>query len=113
MSTQEVNKIAQGRVWAGSTALELGLVDNLGNLEEAIERAATLAEIDEFTTYYPSQALDWRQQLLESFSSALKSFIPEIIRRNIIIEESINSLKEIDTFNDPKGMYVRCENCVI
>ena len=113
MSTQEVNKIAQGRVWAGSTALELGLVDNLGNLEEAIERAATLAEIDEYTTYYPSQELDWRQQLLESFSSALKSFIPEIIRRNIILKESINSLKEIDTFNDPKGMYVRCENCVI
>ena len=113
MSTQEVNKIDQGRVWAGSTALELGLVDNLGNLEEAIERAATLAEIDEYTTYYPSQELDWRQQLLESFSSALKSFIPEIIRRNIILKESINSLKEIDTFNDPKGMYIRCENCVI
>ena len=73
----------------------------------------TLAEIDEYTTYYPSQELDWRQQLLESFSSALKSFIPEIIRRNIILKDSINSLKEIDTFNDPKGMYVRCENCVI
>ena len=113
MSAQEVDKIAQGRVWAGSTALELGLVDNLGNLEEAIERAATLAEIDEFTTYYPSQELDWRQQLLESFSSALKSFIPEIIRKNIILKESINSLKEIETFNDPKGLYVRCENCVI
>ena len=33
MSTEEVDKIAQGRVWAGSTALELGLIDNLGNLE--------------------------------------------------------------------------------
>tara|TARA_B100000700_G_scaffold155647_1_gene172818 strand:+ start:505 stop:2340 length:1836 start_codon:yes stop_codon:yes gene_type:complete len=113
MSTQEVDKIAQGRVWAGSTALELGLVDNLGSLEEAIDRAAKLAEIDEYRTYYPSQELDWRQQLLGSFSSVLESFVPEIIRKNIIFKESINSLKEIDKFNDPKGLYVRCENCLI
>ena len=113
MSTEEVDKIAQGRVWAGSTALELGLIDNLGNLEEAIERAAKLAEIDEFTTYYPSQELDWRQQLLESFSSVFKLFIPEMIRNNIIFKESINSLQEIETLNDPKGLYVRCEDCLI
>ena len=113
MSTEEVDKIAQGRVWAGSTALELGLIDNLGNLEEAIERAAKLAEIDEFTTYYPSQELDWRQQLLERFSSVLKLFIPEMIRNNIIFKESINSLQEIETLNDPKGLYVRCEDCLI
>lgn len=113
MSTEEVDKIAQGRVWAGSTALELGLIDNLGNLEEAIERAAKLAEIDEFTTYYPSQELDWRQQLLESFSSVLKLFIPEMIRNNIIFKESIKSLQEIETLNDPKGLYVRCEDCLI
>ena len=113
MSTQEVDKIAQGRVWAGSTALELGLVDNLGNLEEAIKRAAELAEIDEYRPYYPSQELDWRQQLLESFSTSLKSFIPEIIRKNMIIKESINTLKEIESFNDPKGLYIRCEDCLI
>lgn len=113
MNVQDVDKIAQGRVWAGSTALELGLIDNLGTLEEAIERAATLAEIDEYTTYYPSQELDWRQQLLDSFSSVLKSFIPEVIEKNIIFKESINSLREIDKFNDPKGLYVRCEDCLI
>ena len=113
MNVQEVDKIAQGRVWAGSTALELGLIDNLGTLEEAIERAATLAEIDEYTTYYPSQELDWRQQLLDSFSSVLKSFIPEVIEKNIIFKESVNSLREIDKFNDPKGLYVRCEDCLI
>jgi len=113
MSTQEVDKIAQGRVWAGSSALDLGLVDNLGNLEEAIKRAAELAEIDEYRTYYPSQELDWRQQLLESFSTGLKSFIPEIIRKNMIIKESINTLKEIESFNDPKGLYIRCEDCLI
>ena len=88
-------------------------MDNLGNLEEAIKRAAELAEIDEYRTYYPSQELDWRQQLLESFSTGLKSFIPEILRKNMIIKESINTLKEIESFNDPKGLYIRCEDCLI
>ena len=113
MAIQEVDEIAQGRVWAGSTALELGLVDNLGNLNEAIERAAQIAELNDFITYYPTQKLDWRQQLIESFSSGLKLLIPEVIRENLILKESINSLKEIDRFNDPKGLYVRCENCLI
>ena len=53
MSLEEVDKIAQGRVWAGSTALDLGLVDNLGNLKSAIKRAAELSEIEDYTTYYP------------------------------------------------------------
>ena len=110
---EEVDRIAQGRVWAGSTALELGLVDKLGNLNEAIERAAQIAELNDFITYYPSQKVDWRQQLIESFSSGLKSLIPEFIIDNIILKESIKSLKEIDKFNDPKGLYVRCENCII
>jgi len=113
ITTQEVNEIAQGRVWAGSTALELGLVDNLGNLNEAIERAAQIAELNDFITYYPAQEIDWRQQLIESFSSGLRLLIPEIIKENFILKESINSLKEIDRFNDPKGLYIRCENCLI
>jgi protease-4 len=110
---EEVDKIAQGRVWAGSTALELGLIDNLGNLSDAIERAAQIAELDDFITFYPSQEVDWKQQLLESFSSTLKALIPEFILENIIIRESIKSLREIDKFNDPKGLYIRCENCLI
>jgi protease-4 len=110
---EEVDKIAQGRVWAGSTALELGLVDSLGNLNDAIERAAQIAELDDFITFYPSQVVDWKQQLLESFSSTLKILIPEFILENIMFKESIRSLKEIDKFNDPKGLYIRCENCLI
>ena len=40
LDPQDVEKIAQGRVWAGQTALELGLVDKFGNLQDAIESAA-------------------------------------------------------------------------
>ena len=71
MSLEEVDKIAQGRVWAGSTALELGLIDNLGNLKSAINRAAELAGLEDFSTYYPAQEINWREQLLERFFSFL------------------------------------------
>jgi ClpP class serine protease len=45
MSTEDVKKIAQGRIWTGNQALENGLIDQLGSLEDAITEAAKLAGI--------------------------------------------------------------------
>ena len=54
-----VDSIGQGRVWAGSDALQLGLVDALGNIDDAIAKAADLASIDKYdVVYYPKQK-DW------------------------------------------------------
>ena len=56
MSTEDVNKVAQGRVWTGKQAMELGLVDKLGGMELALERAADRAGISNYDTYvYPRQ----------------------------------------------------------
>ena len=53
MTKEEVHKIAQGRVWSGVEANAIGLVDHLGGLDLALERAAELAEIEDYrlTTY--------------------------------------------------------------
>jgi protease-4 len=53
MTKDEVHKIAQGRVWSGIEAKAIGLVDHLGGLDLALERAAALAEIEDYrlTTY--------------------------------------------------------------
>ena len=48
MTRDEVHAVAQGRIWSGKRAVELGLADRLGTLEDAIESAATLAELDEY-----------------------------------------------------------------
>jgi protease-4 len=48
MDTSAVHQIAQGRVWTGSHALEIGLVDKLGDLEDAIQSAATMSELEEY-----------------------------------------------------------------
>ena len=65
MSRDEVHEIAQGRVWTGQRALEIGLVDALGDLDMAIQDAADLADIDDYRlTEYP-RVKDPMQKLLE------------------------------------------------
>ena len=108
---KQVDNIAQGRVWAGETALELGLVDKLGNIKDAINRAAELAEIDSFETYYPSEELNWKQQLLSSIFSINGGIIPQSVLENFFVKSSLKTLSEIESFNDPKGIYLKCEDC--
>ena len=56
MSTEAIEKIAEGRVWTGAAAKELGLVDELGGLEKAIDIAAQKAGIEAYSTIsYPEQ----------------------------------------------------------
>lgn len=76
MERDAVHEIAQGRVWTGQTALELGLVDRLGSLPDAIERAAELAGLKEgyavWHDYY--QADEWEllfSQLLQDAGDEL------------------------------------------
>ncbi|PSR11435.1 MAG: signal peptide peptidase SppA [Bacteroidetes bacterium] len=62
ISVADVDSVAQGRVWVGTTALQKGLVDELGGLEKAIENAATLAKITSYkTTTYPKPQNPWER----------------------------------------------------
>ena len=66
MSVEEVDMVAQGRVWRGTDAYNIGLVDSLGGLEDAVAYAAKLAEIDAYkTTNYPKFSDDF-ESFLES-----------------------------------------------
>ena len=111
MSLEDVDSIAQGRVWAGSKALELGLIDNIGNLESAIERVAELANINEYNTYYPTQQVNWREQLFNRFSGYVSWILPDFIKNNLILNQTVNAFKDIDKLNDPKGLYFICGDC--
>lgn len=79
LSTDAVEKIAQGRVWLGQDALKIKLVDQLGGLDDAVAKAAKLAKVDEYyTAEYPAKA-DWMDDLLNNgFSSG--SYIDEQMR---------------------------------
>jgi protease-4 len=69
MTKEQVIAIARGRVWTGLDALEIGLVDNLGGLKDAIAYAAKHADIkDQRVLYYPQNKEDKFLELLEEYN---------------------------------------------
>lgn len=69
MSTEQVDRIAQGRVWTGSQALKLKLVDRLGSLDDAIAIAATRAKLKTYSIDPYPRKTSWVNQLLSSAST--------------------------------------------
>ena len=68
MTRDQVHEIAQGRVWPGSKAKEIGLVDDLGGLDRAIASAAKMAGVEKYRTSEYPRTLTGIEQLLERFS---------------------------------------------
>ena len=63
-TTEQIEEIAQGRVWLANDALKIKLVDEIGSLDKAIQKAAKLAELDKFyTAGYPEEA-GWLESLM-------------------------------------------------
>ena len=69
MTWAQVDSIGQGRVWSGTNALQIGLVDSLGGLEDALACAASLAGLDTYTTVEYPKEKDIVAQLMEMFSA--------------------------------------------
>ena len=85
LSLDEVESIAQGRVWSGKQALKIGLIDSLGDLNTAIKDAAKIAEIEEFNVVeYPKRKASF-ESFIQDFSISLRknqieSQVPEFIK---------------------------------
>ena len=70
MSQDDIKKIGEGRVWLGKDAVKLGLVDELGNIDDAISKAAELAGVSQYVlTYYPEQT-DPMEELMSMFDNS-------------------------------------------
>ena len=62
MAQDDIKAIGEGRVWLGQDAVRLGLVDKLGNIDDAIAKAAEMAELEEYSlAYYPAQKDPWEE----------------------------------------------------
>jgi protease-4 len=119
MSLDRVDFLARGRVWIGSDALELGLVDELGGLDQAIESAAGLAGLidDEYGVTYIEPALSLSEMLALEFAVTARNamswlgFQRSPASRTVLsrIMSSIQSeLDFFDKLNDPRGIYYHC-----
>ena len=68
MSQDDIKKIAEGRVWLGKDALEIGLVDSLGNIDDAIVKAAQLAGIESYDINYYPRKVDQMEEIIKMLS---------------------------------------------
>jgi protease-4 len=114
-SVDEVDKIAQGRVWAGVDAQRIGLVDHLGGLKDATDAAAKLAELgSDFDVDYLESSLSFREELLMQFRSQAVRIgrLAGIIAPPTELEQALDPLLEqarsIARLNDPRGLYAYC-----
>lgn len=103
MTFEEVDKIAQGRVWTGKQALENGLVDQLGGLEDAIKLAASIVEIDEYRIRsYP----DYKREFKDMFSGPFASIKHQVLLHEIGAD-NLKIYKQLQQFGDWKGIQTR------
>lgn len=84
----ELDKIAQGRVWTGAKAKELGLVDELGGLDRALEIAVAKAGIDAYTVMsYPAKPSFWETLMSTSPITYVKALFPESQKVNEALQQ--------------------------
>ena len=116
MDTEAVDKIAQGRVWQGNKALELGLVDALGDLDTAIEKAAELAELQEWSVRELVDPLNPQDELIRQLmqtvelQTALQT--PEAKLLSRVAKYAEHALGPLAYLSDPKQTYAVCLACV-
>ena len=80
MSTEQVEKIAQGRVWLGTDAKNIKLIDGFGGLNDAIDKAAELAHLSSYQAVeYPALA-GWMEQLMDMAGGNKGTYLDEQLR---------------------------------
>jgi len=106
MSMERADSLAQGRVWSGVEALELGLVDQLGGLEDAISEAAELAEISSYSIRrYPRYKSNF-EMLMEDLSGA-KTKVKEDVIKDELGPEAFDLYKEVKRATQQRGVQAR------
>lgn len=120
MSVPQVQKVAEGRVWTGKDAAELGLVDKIGNLSDAINKAGNLAKLNnKFDVIQIKSKIPPNQEILNELISSSAKYMPQSKASSMIemLGNYFGGLYEqssiISRFNDPKGQYIYCAMCAI
>lgn len=114
-----VDSVGQGRVWIGKTALELKLVDKLGNLDDAVAAAAERAGLE---SYDALRIVDKQTPFERLFAGAAVEAMKITGFEERDARAGANGLRKVlnlareniaffDGFNDPKGLYARCLAC--
>ena len=133
MTLAQVDAVAQGRVWSGKKAKELGLVDELGNLTDAVVAAAELAQLEQYDTLLIEKEVSERNKFIQKMMGEAQSLIfgntnllTDVIDSDLAAPVSVNAkpmtrfmlqlkgeITKVNQFNDPQGKYTLCLACGI
>ncbi|HCH2590917.1 TPA: signal peptide peptidase SppA [Vibrio parahaemolyticus] len=119
MTVEAVDKVAQGRVWTGQDALSFGLVDQMGDFDDAVELAAKLANVTDYGIYWVEEPLSPTELFLQEFMNQVKvslgvdatSLLPKSLQP--VAQQFEQDASLLQSFNDPKGQYAFCLNCQV
>ena len=97
MSKKEVDAIGQGRVWSGEDAIDLGLIDVLGGLEDAIEIAASMAGLENYRISFLPKQIDPMQEFIKNLTGVVKTSIFEKeLGEPYQLYKEVNNILEMD-----------------
>lgn len=118
MTPEQVDEIAQGQVWTGEKAMEIGLVDAMGDLDDAIESAALLADVQNYEILKIEEALTPREQLIrEILNSTLApvkaAFGPALLPYGTIDRMTTELRSIIELTRQPGVVFARCTVCEV
>lgn len=94
MSKEAINDIGQGRVWTGEQAIKRGLVDKLGGIDTAIETAASLADLTDYSLTYVSGSKDfWKEFIEKQFGEIKISVVKSVLGNDYEYFKTLNNIK--------------------
>ena len=118
MTPEQVDKVAQGRVWIGTDAKKLGLVDELGSLSDASAEAGRLAKLTDYQLTLIEPELSAKDKLLREFFNQSAEILPSSVTHSALGKLAIQwwsagnqALQPLNALQDPQGIYSYCPVC--
>ncbi|EHL3130982.1 signal peptide peptidase SppA [Salmonella enterica] len=114
---EQIDKIAQGHVWTGEDAKANGLVDSLGDFDDAVAKAAELAKLKQWHLDYYQDEPTVLDMVMDSMTGSVRAILPEAIQAMLPapLVSAANTVKakgdKLAAFNDPQNRYAFCLTC--
>ncbi|NQX89428.1 MAG: signal peptide peptidase SppA [Halioglobus sp.] len=113
MSVEEIDPLAEGRVWVASDALRVGLIDRMGTLEDAVASAASLAGLDDYELDYVELPLSPRDYILKQLAKRVGGLMGSGANASLagLLKPMREVAHELAVLQDPGHLYMRCITC--
>ncbi len=114
---EQIDKIAQGHVWTGEDAKANGLVDSLGDFDDAVAKAAELAKLKQWHLDYYQDEPTVLDMVMDSMTGSVRAMLPEAIQVMLPapLVSAANTVKaegdKLAVFNDPQNRHAFCLTC--